>query len=572
MRTAILLFYLLLQTALLAHLSWATSVNRTEAGHVGAAVYFCKTLRFDVFHVNPPLTRMLVGPAISLVAPEYDWKSYSPRPQDRTEWSMGNSFINVNSPEKVRYSVFLARCSLIPLILLGSYFGFRFATELYGTTSGFIFLTLWIFSPLLLAWSATLCPDAVSASLGIVGVYTFWRWLKNPNWKTCILAGFCLGLLPLAKTTWIIAFPIWILMFVIYFGTYGALAKWKQFVTILLLGIYTLNMGYGFDGSFRPLKDYSFRSQALTGHSESQSGKSGNRFAENAFGYVPVPLPCEFVQGIDTQRVDFEKGLESYFLGQYSQHGWLGYYAYTLGVKEPLAVWVLALLAIFVTCFMRKFNANWRDEIVVIIPGLILFIFISSQSGFSLHPRYIIPVLPFLYIWISKLGKAFSEGNRLVASATTLLLFWFVTSSLLWYPHSMSYFNEIVRSPWHGKYFTHDNPPPLLGSNIDWGQNSYFLKKWYDKHPEAKPLFVAYSSSELLDRLDMKTESVPKELVPGCYAIGVNELFSSSKQYEKFQKMMPIDSIGYSIYIYHITLEEANRVRREMGLPEIEPL
>jgi hypothetical protein len=26
---------------------------------------------------------------------------------------------------------------------------------------------------------------------------------------------------------------------------------------------------------------------------------------------------------------------------------------------------------------------------------------------------------------------------------------------------------------------------------------------------------------------------------------------------------------GYSIYIYHITLEEANRVRRELGLAEL---
>jgi hypothetical protein len=27
--------------------------------------------------------------------------------------------------------------------------------------------------------------------------------------------------------------------------------------------------------------------------------------------------------------------------------------------------------------------------------------------------------------------------------------------------------------------------------------------------------------------------------------------------------------IGYSIYIYHITPEDANRVRQEMGLPEL---
>ena len=78
-------FLLLLQGILLAYLNWATSLNRTEVGHLGAAVYFWKTGRFDVFHVNPPLTRMIDGLPILLAAPEYDWKSYSPRPQDRSE-------------------------------------------------------------------------------------------------------------------------------------------------------------------------------------------------------------------------------------------------------------------------------------------------------------------------------------------------------------------------------------------------------------------------------------------------------------------------------------------------------
>jgi hypothetical protein len=61
-----LLFLLGLQLCLLIVLNYQTSCNRTEAGHVGAAVYFYKTFRFDVFHVNPPLTRYVVGLPILL--------------------------------------------------------------------------------------------------------------------------------------------------------------------------------------------------------------------------------------------------------------------------------------------------------------------------------------------------------------------------------------------------------------------------------------------------------------------------------------------------------------------------
>jgi hypothetical protein len=116
---------LIFQLVLLCILSYQTSLNRTETGHVGASIYFYKTFRFDVFHVNPPLTRAVVGLPIVLSSPEYDWKSYSPRPQDRSEWQIGNAFINANSPEKIHWITFLTRCSLIPIILLGSWFGYR---------------------------------------------------------------------------------------------------------------------------------------------------------------------------------------------------------------------------------------------------------------------------------------------------------------------------------------------------------------------------------------------------------------------------------------------------------------
>jgi hypothetical protein len=54
--------------------------------------------------------------------------------------------------------------------------------------------------------------------------------------------------------------------------------------------------------------------------------------------------------------------------------------------------------------------------------------------------------------------------------------------------------------------------------------------------------------------------------------LSVNHLYDREKQYRYFLNFEPIDRIGYSIYIYHITLEEANHVHREMGLPEIEEI
>ena len=535
------------------------------------------------------------------------------------------------------------RVACIPLILLGGYFGYRFASELYGQWSGVTFLVLWTFSPLILGWGATICPDVHAAALGIVGLYTFWRWLKTPTWGKAIIAGICLGLLPLTKTTWIIAFPIWLLLWGIwrFFGQAvgvtgvkklavfekagsphpnplpkgeGTRLPFRQFAVIMLLGLYMINMGYLFDGSFRPLKDYQFISGTLTGHEVTQ-GRAvnvGNRFADTWLGHVPVPLPAEFVQGIDTQRIDFERTIESYARGVWSDRGWWWYYGYVLLLKEPLGVLGLLLLALFVSVFYRKAHhphpsplpegegtdISWRDELTVLIPLLAIFIFISSQDGFSIHPRYVVFVLPLLYIFASKTASIHSfsprakdklsplspsvEGKlnplpprigdklsplslwervRVRACASTMttqrfknclsglsavLLIWVVISSMSFYPHSMSYFNELAGKP-------KNYPQYLLGSNIDWGQEAYALQTWAERNPDAKPLYISYSTPLSLEKLGIESAgAVPTEPTAGWMVVGVNDLFTRGGRLDWLKEHEPVGMIGYSVWVFEI--------------------
>jgi len=543
---ATLVILLFFQASLLAYLSWSTSPNRTESGHIGAAVYLWHTGKFDVFHVNPPLTRIIAGAPVALFCkPHYDWKGYSPRPQDRSEWRIGSAFVAANELDDLRLYVFLMRLACIPLILVGGYFGFRFASELYGQWSGITFLILWTFSPLILGWGATICPDVAAASIGIVGLYTFWHWLKNAMWKKALIAGFCLGLMPLTKMTWIIAFPLWLLLWGIYrFTKRNEGVKLLQFAVIMLLGIYTINMGYLFEGSFRPLKEYKFISGALTGNeiTKSKATSVGNRFADSWLGHVPVPLPAEFVQGIDTQKIDFERGLESYARGIWSDRGWWWYYGYVLLLREPLGVWGLTLLALLVSFLFRNVN-SWRDELTVGLPLLLIFAFLSSQDGFSINPRYVVLVLPLLYILISKVGASSPAICRLPSA---ILLAWVIGSSLWCYPYSMSYFNELAGKP-------SDYPKYLLGSNIDWGQDAYALKTWVDKHPEARPLYISYSSPISSEKLGIQRDgTVPTEPATGWMAVGVNELFTKEGKLDWLKEYEPVARIGYSVWIYNV--------------------
>jgi len=576
-RTPFLILALIVQASLLLRLDWMTSPNRTELGHIAAALRFYETGEYDLFHVNPPLTRMLVGPAVAqFAAPQTDWSDYSNDRVKRSEWATGVALVKANDADTIRKSFFFGRAVCIPLVLLGSVFGFLLARELFGDFSGFVFLIFWTFSPLILGWGATICPDVAAASLGLVALYALRRWLLGSTWLQAVLAGLGLGLLPLVKTTWIIAFGIWPLLWLILSAFDGF--HWKscvQMTVIVGFGLLTLNAGYFFDGSFRPLRDYQFHSRSLTG------------LPHSTFKNVPVPFPKEFVQGIDTQRIDFEQGLPSYLLGKHSDHGWWYYYLIALPLKEPLAFSLLSVVALVLFGFV-PFRASWRDELILLLPLVAMFAFVSMQSGFSLHTRYILPALPLIYLWISRIGKIFTSEvtersmkrlTRLsVASVLSILLTTYTVSSLFCFPYMMSYTNELTRFC---------EKPPLLGSNMDWGQDLYELKDWLDEHPEARPLHIAFSGIFPLETLGIASVGQPPHWKPGqmptglwdeqlrigprpgWYLLGTNDLYAADHDYDWFHPLQPVKRIGDSIFIYNVSLDDANRLRDQDNLPKL---
>ncbi|MDO5552383.1 MAG: glycosyltransferase family 39 protein [Planctomycetia bacterium] len=568
-------------------MSWQASLNRTEVGHLGAAVYFYETARGDVFCVNPPLAKIITGLPVRLMSPKYDWKSYSPRPQDRAEWSLGATFVNANTDKKIRVMLFVARLALLPFILLGVWFGWKLAAGQYGRVSAMMFLALWMFSPLVLAWTATICPDVLAAAFGLIGFYTFLQWLKAPNLWNVGVAGFTLGLMILTKLTWIVAVPIYVVIWLLwrYIPDAGVSieeesicdekrtnkkARLKELVLVFFVAVYILNMGYLFDGTFTQLKEYKFMSEALSSHQVDEEHtivRLGNRFdgsgsmCETVLGYLPLPFPKDFIQGIDTQKYDFERGIESYLNGHFSHRGWKSYYIYVLLYKEPIAFLLLFLIAAGMT-FFPKYRLR-KEEIVIIVPLILLFVFISFQEGISVHPRYILPCYPFAYLFISRTGLLFSKQKTslLLRYVVVILLLWGITSSVFQYPHSMSYFNEFIRPKNGARY--------LQGSNVDWGQNHYYLQSWCNSHPDIT-LRTNYLTDSDITRLGIKnieylTDFRREDLSPGWYAIGVCDLYGKSEQYQVFQQFEPTEWIANTICIYHLTQEQLDKVKEKGG-------
>ncbi len=585
---ALLLGVLVASAMLLAHCAARQSPVFQEPSHMAAGVSHCRLGRFDLFRVNPPLVRMAAALLIVRESASIDRSQYATDPLVRSEYAVAHSFVQDNGTKTLAL-LCRGRWACILLTIATVLISSHWASALYGKPAAVLFVTTWCLSPWFLGHGATIMPDIPAACAGVLAVHSFWNWLRRPGWLEMFVAGCVLGMAQLCKFTLLVLYPLLPLMWVLY-----RLPEWKtmpagawlregsMLVVIWVVSMYILNCGYLFEGTFTRLEEYRFQTTMWSGYRslDDVPAGGGNRFGGTWLGKLPVPLPANMVQGIDTQQCDFERGLPSYLRGQWSDRGWWYFYLYALAVKTPLGTWCLVLLAVGVTVSGQGYNATWRDEMVVLVPGLTILVLVSSQTGFSVHSRYVIPALPFFFIWTSKVGRIFQRQlntwkHRALRVGVVSATIWSVGSSLWVYPHSLSYFNEAVGGP-------HCGGKCLLDSNIDWGQDLLYLKRWISDHPNVKLDGLAYSGSypqELAGfRKTPRAPRTPKENEadeislgprPGWYALSVNHLYADNQEFAYFLRFRFIGSAGYSIYIYQITPEMANRVRREMGLPAL---
>ncbi len=579
-----------------------------EVGHLAAGVTHWKTGDFSPYRVNPPLVRLLATLPVLAAKPETDYSPPRDVPGQRTEWPLGQLFLKANA---ARYFdlLCLARSAGVVWSMLGGLLVFCWARELYGTNGGFLALLLWCFSPTILAFAQLIVPDVPAAVAGFASTYAFWRYLRRPSWGHAFLAGLLLGLAQLTKHTLLILYGVFPLLGLLWLAcpeeTAIRRAGWRklavQGLMVILTSLYIINAGYAFKGAFKRLGDYPFVSRIFAGPPSNGFvryfvGEAGNRFHETWLANLVIPLPEDFVRGIDVQRVDFERGFNSYLAGEWrraGEGGWWYYYLYALAVKVPLGVWVLVLANLMLTLASTRCRASWRDETALALPAIAILALVSSQTGFSHHMRYVLPMFPFVMVSAGKLAYFVRASCWPLGLAILASLGWAVGSCLTVYPHTISYFNEMAGGPENGHAH-------LLDSNIDWGQDLLALKDWLDHHPECRPLHLAYFGVVDPRFVGIAFTLPPPGVTagpsrdsdageclgpqPGWYAVSVNFVrgfeFSCPdgqgrfhpnhiRAFDYFQFFTPVARAGYSILIYHITADEANAVRRRLGLEEI---
>ncbi len=544
-----------------------------EWGHLPSGLYHWQTGDFSMHRVNPPLIRMIAALPMLVSSPRTHWQPPNDSPLSRQEFDSGSHMLQING-SKFLFQFVLARWSLIPVMLLGAWGASRLAADLYGPAAGRLALAMWCFCPNLLAWGGQNTPDAGASALGVLAIWRFHRWLHNPNWQTLVLSSISLGAAALSKSTWLILFSLWPLVWFVWYlrirrePTRG-LPTFRGLCLLSASALYLVNLGYGFERGLQPIRDFAFVSESLGGSKVGHSG--GNRFATSLLGKLPSPLPANYLRGIDLQKYEFEQRKWSYLNGEMRLGGWWYYYLYAIAFKTPIGYLCLVIGAIVALLHSRLRGVFRSGEWLLCILVLAVLAIVSSQTGFNRYLRYVLPSIPLMYIFSTRLVMSCQTSARGAGVFVGLCLAAGIASSLAVYPYSMSYFNGIGGGPLGGRHH-------LLDANIDWGQDGYELRAWYANLDTTEPIHVAYFGVLNLHSLGIDARDVPvppenavdiaeSAPVEGWYAISVNRLMGyphaidDTTSLTYFQQLKPVGYCGYSIYLYHIGPSEAVQLR-----------
>ena len=442
---------LLAHAAVVAALAWHRPPTVDEPGHIVSGLYAIRTGRFDLYPVNPPPVKMLAALPVHLLDTNWDFSGIDARPGVRTEWTVGHRWLEINErhPIPAAVQLYLCRLTMLPWAVLGGWVCRRWAGELYGPAGGLVACGLWCCSPLVISNAAVVANDVPGAAAGLLAAWRLWHFLRRPDGFNVLLYGLTLGLALLCKHTWVIAFGVWPLTAALWRASFsvrppadpaGRPAPWGTLAggtaAALAISLLVLNAGYNFAGTFTPLGDYRFVSQALTGGGHEQFHRVGaNRFAGTAVGRAPLPVPADWVRGIDLQRVDLEEPKPALVDGvKWDRPRWWGYFYYW-AVDTPFCTWPLLVLA---------GGGTWRDVrsrrparcadgdppvagitagdrlrggALALAVGAAALAAVSANAHLLFFPRYALPAWALLCVWA---GRAAGGGRRRRTAAAGL--------------------------------------------------------------------------------------------------------------------------------------------------------
>lgn len=554
-------FLLALLAQTVVHARFA-SITFDEGPHIAAGYAYLRTgdLRLQPIHIHPPLANVLAAAPL-LLQPDL------PDPRQIDGWEISSLSAVTDAvvwqyPHPARLAL-AARLPIIGMTLLLAAVVCRWATDLWGPPGGLLALFLLTFDPHIIAHGSLVTTDMAVTLWGTTALFCAARALRCPRQRYAISAGVLLGLALASKVSAVSLIPA--LLFLALLAPVRRRYRLTAALGGLLLAVLVLWAVY--------------------------------RFEVRSVPGFPFPLPAAtHLEIYRALHEHYRLGHPAFLMGQNRDHGWWYYFPVAFVLKTPLPTLLLALASL-----VGKFPhpETWRRWLPV---GLFPVVYLASTplSSVNIGYRHLLPVLPFLFVFIGRLGfpsgvmrlkgcggllcglaarndirgginghceaqsaAAISQGRK--ACMYVLLLAWLSLGALRIAPHYLAFFNELAGGPARGYRY-------LVDSNLDWGQNLWQLREWMQEEGVERVFYAHYSPARpevytiLVDWLPPDPRAVPftpLDPPPGVYAIGATVLQGvytpDVNTYAWFRTRQPLARLGYALFLYRVEPRPAPR-------------
>ena len=563
--------------------SLGKSATYDEPAHIGAGLSYWQTGAFTVNPQHPPLLKELGGLALlaaGIRLPAGPMVTRMEAGEQGFEYIGGAEVLRASGPDRV---LFWAR---LPFIFLASLLGlliFWWGRQILGDVAALGALFLYAFSPTILAHSYLVTTDVGLAAFATLYFYSLWSYLRYPSWKRLLACGAAMGAMLACKFSAVALPPV---------GAALMLASLRWPLKRLpgsppAFWERTGAAAVPAAGKNDPCPCGSGRKYKVCHGAKSAESAAAPLWTAAArsvaaflmmcaVAAVVVELcyflpsdPLAYISGM--QRVNADHNPNNFFfMAGRLEHHFLSYFALAYLLKEPLAS--ILLVGIGVVALIRTRAVDLLPKLFLLLPPAVLFAGYSVSAD-DLGIRYLIPILPFLYLaggWgVASLVQAKAWWPR---AAAAVLALWLVVAAAGIYPDHLSYFNEMACLPSHagdigldggsrcGVYWLNDH-------NVDWGQGLKQLMSWLDRNERGRPVRLGYFGSvppEFYGYSGMKTGlqelARSQKPEPGLYAISAHLVAGVPPLGARYtngggawlQTIKPVAIVGHAFYVYDI--------------------
>ena len=549
--------WMLASILLLAFLFQSYSASRLkspvldEPFLIPAGLSYVQTGTVRLYRQHPPLLQELAG--LSLVLSGVRWPKTDAAAQvlegkGEEEWQFGNRIIAENGADKV---LFWSRLPFIFVSALGGLLLYLLGRELLGPVAALGALFLYTLDPTIVAHSYLATTDVGLAVFALLFLWALWNYLRRPSWTRLFLTGGALGLALCTKFSAIFLLPIGGLLSL-------AALRWPAEINN------DSSPGF-FD---RPSLDNS---------------EWARKVAFRACSFVAMCVVAAFVtdvlylsphglslyaSGLHLVNADHNQSSLALMAGQ-MEHRFHSYLAVCYLLKEPLAGIVLFGIGIYE--LRRTKTLSMLRQMFLLIPLAVLFAAYTTWSD-NLGIRYLIPVLPFVYLAAGLgLETLLRNGSAVGRVTAALICAWAIVAAVGIYPDHLAYFNEaacLAQGKARQVGFdggTACGPLWLDDSNVDWGQGLKQLSTWLDKNAQGRPFQFGYFGLYPPEAYGISYQRpIGLELMrgpkPGLYVLSAHMVaylpvigaVVRPGDGQWMRRIPPTAVIGHSLYVYDI--------------------